>query len=130
MQLSSTTPCAPLRKHAARTDGKAKRLEARQMTTTIVIVQAAADIPPIVFDLAKVKNAGNCGAGAPDAIVICGRHGQSLPEPSATDNDVADLLPKAEFKLFGKVRAMVHGDQDKIGGFSSNAAKVKITVPF
>lgn len=105
-------------------------IEGPQMIAAILVAQSATDLAPIAFDLGKVKTAPDGGSGTGGAIVVCARRRQPLPESLATGPYAAELPPKAEFGLFGKVRANLHGDQDRIGGIPSNAAKVKITVPF
>ena len=65
----------------------------------------------------------------PAAIMVCARR------PAVTDIPIKampleETLPKAEFKLFGKVRGKVSGEQGNVGPIPTNRAMVTMSVPF
>lgn len=71
----------------------------------------------------------NCLARAQE-IVVCGKDGNTyrLPQTGSVP-DVAGP-PKAEWKLFGDVKAGVGFQQRNVGGIPSNAVMATIKIPF
>lgn len=98
------------------------------MLLFLLMAQLAA--PTLDFDLAKLARAKpGCNAGSSGGeIVVCAkRRATDIPIKAVP---VEPLLPKAEFKLFGQVRAKVSGEQGSVGPIPTNRAMVTMSVPF
>jgi hypothetical protein len=100
---------------------------------SLLILQVLTTIlPPLEFDLAKllptVAACQNVSSSAETEIVVCAKRRGKEVQMSVPPAEEA--LPKAEFKLFGKVRGKIAGEQGNVGGFVSNRAVVTMTVPF
>lgn len=103
------------------------------MMFLLLLAQAAALPPSLDFDLARLVPAKrSCTTGtAPTGgeIVVCARKKVATDIP-VKERPVELLLPKAEFKLFGQVRAKVDGQQGNVGPIPTNRAMVTMSVPF
>jgi hypothetical protein len=96
----------------------------------MALAQAASKLPAIDFDLAKaVADKPACGTapGSGDIIVCAGRKNERL---TSLDTRETDVMPKADFGLFGQVRGKVQAEQADVGGFVSNRVKLTLKVPF
>lgn len=95
----------------------------------LMLLQAGASLPPIAFDLAKLKPGDACAAGTGGEIVVCAR--RRAPDYRVTgDTDAPDGMKRAEGRLFGQVHGSLHGEQNMVGGFPSNRMMVTLTLPF
>jgi hypothetical protein len=103
------------------------------MLLLIVMAQAAVAQSAADFDLGKMVSSkrGCAGSDATSGgeIVVCAkRHAE--PDAPISQMPVAELLPKAEFKLFGKVRGKISGERGNVGPIPTNRAMVTMSVPF
>jgi hypothetical protein len=103
------------------------------MMLFIVLAQVAAASSALDFDLAKMGtpkrgcNADNTASGS--EIVVCAK-GHAETDIPITAMPVEQLLPKAEFKLFGQVRGKVTVEQGNVGPIPTNRATFTMSVPF
>lgn len=90
----------------------------------------AIDLPPIAFDLARLKpRTDDCAAGTGTDIVVCARR-RAPSDRIAGGADAPDGMKRAEFGLFGQARGSLHGERADVGGFPSNRMMVTIKIPF
>ena len=96
----------------------------------LILLQAATELPPIAFDLGKLKHRDDdCAGRTGGEIVVCAR--RSAPsDRMVIAPDAPERLPEAEMTLFGHVRGSLHTEPQTVGGFPSNRAMVTITIPF
>jgi hypothetical protein len=103
------------------------------MLLLILSAQAAVTLPALDFDLARQPAAKpGCDAGSSAAggdIVVCAKRHAATDIPIKA-LPVEELLPKAEFKLFGQVRGKISGERGNVGPIPTNRAMVTLSVPF
>ncbi len=104
------------------------------MFLAALFLDAAAASLSTSFDLrdlpAKKTGCSSQKGEAKGDIIVCARTGDPDKARLSGPYDERDGPPQAEFVLFGRVRARIHGDQANIGGFTTNRAMVTVTVPF
>ena len=82
------------------------------------------------FDLKNIKRERSCGAGAEDAIVVCG-HSKSDEIVVRDAGRFASRPVRAEVKLPGGASADMHAEQHVMpDGKSAPALMVTVKVPF
>ncbi|WBO24149.1 hypothetical protein [Sphingomonas abietis] len=105
-------------------------------SVALLLLQAAATIapapPPEPDDrlLHPAPPPPHC-ATSTNEIVVCAKDQNSYRlQQSGPQFDSSGALPKAEWKIFGDVKAGVGTSQRNVGGYPSNAVMAKIKIPF
>jgi hypothetical protein len=103
------------------------------MLLFLLLAQLTAGSPPLDFDLAKLPAAVAACSSATKPVVgeitVCAKRRVATDIPIKAMPE-APMLPKAEFKLFGKVRGKVSGEQGNVGPIPTIRAMVTMSVPF
>lgn len=101
------------------------------MMLVLMLANAIPGLPPIDFDLARAGTAKRrCDPASTSEISVCARQRLDDPNRIGATPDRTDALPKAEIRLFGDVRARLHGEQGSVGGIPSPQVKLSIDIPF
>jgi hypothetical protein len=97
-----------------------------------LLMQAAATVPDIDFDLGDMPPPGRCEPGRADEIVVCGRTDTELQRlPPLPDAKYAEAPPNAEMKLFGDVVGSAVMESEGLpGGGASDRIMVRMKIPF
>lgn len=95
-----------------------------------MLIDAAASLPPIAFDLAKLRTAADaCASPDRGEIVVCARR-RGPDDRITAEPDPPEAMPRAETRLFGQLRGGVRAQQQTVGGFPSNRMMMTLTLPF
>ncbi|AYJ86466.1 hypothetical protein D3Y57_11430 [Sphingomonas paeninsulae] len=103
------------------------------MSLFMLLAQLAVVSPVLNFNLGKMAPATpGCNsetAAASGEIIVCAKR-RAPDDIPVKAMPVEELLPKAEFKLFGKLRGKISGEQGNVGPIPTNRVMATVSVPF